>query len=82
MNNFNRLKSPDAAHYLGLTESTISKWRMSGRGPVYIKAGARVLYDRTDLDSWLETNKRQNTAQAPVTAIRAAPKGTSTAKAS
>ncbi len=63
MNNFNRFKAQDAAKYLGLTESTIAKWRMSGRGPRYIKAGARVLYDRADLDAWLETSKRENTSQ-------------------
>lgn len=75
MNIFNRFKAQDAAQYLGLTESTIAKWRMSGRGPRYIKAGARVLYDRADLDAWLETRKRQNTAQARGVASIAGPKG-------
>ena len=63
MDTYHRFKAPAAADYLGLTESTIAKWRMTGRGPRYIKAGARVLYDRADLDAWLETSKRENTSQ-------------------
>jgi len=60
---FNRFKAKDAAQYLGLTESTIAKWRMTGFGPRHIKAGSRVLYDRADLDAWIEINKRENTSQ-------------------
>jgi predicted DNA-binding transcriptional regulator AlpA len=59
-----RLRPPQAAEYLGgLSTSTLAKWRVSGFGPRYMKCGARVVYDREDLDSWLETRARENTSQ-------------------
>jgi predicted DNA-binding transcriptional regulator AlpA len=59
-----RLRVRDAADYIGLSISTLAKWRITGFGPRYIKAGARVLYDRADLDEWLKARRRSNTAQA------------------
>lgn len=50
-----------ASRYLGLSPSTLAKWRMNGTGPRYVKAGARVLYEKGDLDSWLEEKKRKHT---------------------
>jgi hypothetical protein len=34
-----------------------------GGGPLYIKVGARVIYDRLDLDTWLIGKKIANTSQ-------------------
>jgi len=59
-----RMRVRDSADYIGVTISTLAKWRMTGFGPRYIKAGARVLYDRADLDEWLKTRRRSNTAEA------------------
>ena len=59
-----RMPSRAAAEYVGVTDSTMAKWRMSGRGPKFIKAGSRVIYDRADLDEWLNRRKRQHTAHA------------------
>jgi|AntAceMinimDraft_5_1070358.scaffolds.fasta_scaffold66447_3 predicted DNA-binding transcriptional regulator AlpA len=59
-----RMPSGDAAEYIGIAGSTLAKWRMNGRGPKFVKAGSRVLYDRADLDEWLGSRKRLHTAQA------------------
>jgi predicted DNA-binding transcriptional regulator AlpA len=59
-----RLRVRDAADYIGLSISTLAKWRITGFGPRYIKAGARVLYDRADLDEWMNKRRRSNTAEA------------------
>ena len=41
----------------GLDYQTLANWRSQGKGPRYVKAGARrVLYRRTDLDKWMEAN--------------------------
>jgi hypothetical protein len=37
--------------------------RVYGGGPLYIKVGARVVYDRLDLDTWLTGKKIANTSQ-------------------
>lgn len=58
-----RMCTPQAAEYTGLSESTLNKLRVFGGGPTYIKAGRRVVYDRTDLDTWLVANKRTNTSE-------------------
>jgi hypothetical protein len=52
-----------AAHYTGLSKSSLDKLRVYGNGPLYIKVGARVVYDRVDLDSWLIGKKVANTSQ-------------------
>lgn len=52
----------DAAKYLGLSVQTLAKLRWSGDSPVYCKAGRRVLYDREDMDAWINGRKRRSTS--------------------
>ena len=53
-----------AAEYINHGESTLAKYRMSGIGPKYIKAGPKkILYDREDLDAWLDSQKRNSTSE-------------------
>ena len=39
------LRTEGAAHYVGLTVSTLEKLRLTGGGPEYIKLGRTVVYD-------------------------------------
>lgn len=58
-----KLRPPAAAEYLGLSASTLAKMRLRGDGPIYAKAGPRVVvYDRADLESWLAARKRTSTS--------------------
>ena len=59
-----KLNSPEAAEYLGISVSTLSKRRVDGDGPQYLKLGRRVVYDTRDLDAWLDTRRRASTADA------------------
>jgi predicted DNA-binding transcriptional regulator AlpA len=52
-----------AATYTSLSKSSLDKMRVYGNGPLYIKAGARVVYDQVDLDTWLIGKKVANTSQ-------------------
>src|SRR4051812_25387531 len=52
-----------AADYTRLSKSSLDKLRVYGGGPLYIKVGARVVYDRIDLDTWLIGKKVANTSQ-------------------
>ena len=48
------LRTPEAAEYVGLAESTLEKQRVSGTGPRFIRLGSRAIgYDIRDLDAWL-----------------------------
>ncbi len=60
-----KLNSPEAAEYLGISVSTLSKRRVDGDGPKYLKLGRRVVYDTRDLDAWLDTRRRASTADGP-----------------
>jgi predicted DNA-binding transcriptional regulator AlpA len=57
------LRTPQAADYVGLSASTLEKLRLTGNGPSYRKAGAKiVVYRPQDLDAWLEANVRRSTS--------------------
>ena len=58
-----RVKSREAAKYLGISYSKITKLRTYGGGPRYIKIDHSVLYDVTELDKFLAERARQNTSQ-------------------
>lgn len=51
------LTPTEAAHYIGLAAATLKKWRVTGDGPSYVKAGSRVVYLVKDLDAWLLANR-------------------------
>ena len=58
-----KLRPPAAAEYLGLSASTLAKMRLRGDGPIYSKAGPRVVvYDLADLEFWLAARKRTSTS--------------------
>ena len=52
-----------AAGYAGFSKSYLNKQRVYGGGPLYIKCGRRVVYDRVDLDTWMVGKKVANTSQ-------------------
>ncbi len=56
------LTTPMAADYVGLSPATLETMRVRGGGPVFVKLGARVVYQREDLDKWLEERKRKSTS--------------------
>jgi len=60
-----------AAHYVGLSESTLSKLRLNGNGPVYCKLGRRVVYRPEDLDHWLQSRIARDTSDADARFLKA-----------
>jgi predicted DNA-binding transcriptional regulator AlpA len=57
------LRTPEAAHYVGLSASTLEKFRLTGNGPPYQKAGRKIVVYRTeDLDAWLASGRRKSTS--------------------
>lgn len=57
------LRTPEAAQYVGLSASTLEKFRLTGNGPIYRKAGLKiVVYRVEDLDEWLNSNRRRSTS--------------------
>ena len=57
-----KLRTPEAAAYIGCSPRTLEKFRQTGGGPVYLKVGRSVLYLRSDLDLYLEQCRRASTS--------------------
>jgi predicted DNA-binding transcriptional regulator AlpA len=51
-----------AAAFMGVSPSTLSKWRMTGGGPHYVQAGRRIVYRRQDIDAWLAARVKRSTS--------------------
>jgi excisionase family DNA binding protein len=57
-----KFNTSEAAKYLGVGASTLSKLRVFGGGPVFLKLGRRVVYERADLDAWTRLRRRVSTS--------------------
>jgi hypothetical protein len=44
--------------------STLAKWRLTGTGPRYSKYGRIVVYDRADVERFVEAQKRRSTSES------------------
>ena len=51
-----------AAVYLGLSTSTLNRYRVGGEGPAFHRFGSRVLYHRDDLDAWAGERRLRSTS--------------------
>jgi excisionase family DNA binding protein len=47
------LDQREAARLLRLSERTLERLRLSGSGPLYVKAGRCVRYREADLEEWI-----------------------------
>ena len=56
------MRAPAAALYLGLSASTLAKWRLRGCGPPFSKLGRVVVYAMSDLDEFLSSRRRLSTS--------------------
>ena len=50
----NFMNSKAVAKHLGVATITLTKWRMKGIGPRYIKIGSYVRYRPDDVRAWIE----------------------------
>ena len=59
------LAEREAAAFVGLSHRTLTRYRVTGGGPVFHKFGSKVLYARFDLEAWLRTRRRRLTMFGP-----------------
>lgn len=58
-----QMRTEQAAAYVQLSPCTLAKMRVRGDGPVFSKAGPRVvLYAQDDLDNWLNERRHRSTS--------------------
>jgi predicted DNA-binding transcriptional regulator AlpA len=66
-----RVRTKQAAQYIGSTESTMEKWRVAGIGPPFIRLGSRIIvYDTQDLDSYMAGQRATSTSERPAAGAR------------
>ena len=58
------LNTEQLAAQLGLTESCLAKWRLTGEGPRFVRLGRRVAYRPADVDTWLDARAVRSTSEA------------------
>jgi predicted DNA-binding transcriptional regulator AlpA len=52
-----------ASRYMGLSKSTLEKWRVYGGGPKHYKYSKVVRYRQEDLDEWLSERLVSSTSE-------------------
>jgi excisionase family DNA binding protein len=57
------LSTKEAARLLGVHPNTLSKWRIRGTGPRFIKAGNMIRYRKSDIEAWLQNRTYSNTTE-------------------
>ncbi len=57
------LTTQEAADLLRLKRNTLEVWRIQGRGPVFLKLGSRVLYERSALEDFAAASRRKSTSE-------------------
>ena len=70
---YRNISAPEAAQYLGISASTLSKLRVFGGGPKFHKLGRRVVYAVDDLDAWFRERQRSSTSDSGKTVRPARP---------
>jgi len=60
------LRPPEFARLTGISESRLSKLRMSGGGPAFAKIGRSVRYDRAAGLAWMAAYTCNSTSEAQV----------------
>jgi predicted DNA-binding transcriptional regulator AlpA len=56
-------RTPAAAKYLDMSESTLEKGRLTGTGPRFVRLGPRAVgYTVEDLDAYIDAGRRTSTS--------------------
>ncbi|WP_172961149.1 helix-turn-helix transcriptional regulator [Asticcacaulis excentricus] len=51
------LNAKQAARFTNLSTQSLYKFDKQGKGPIKIKVGGRVLFDKNDLTAWMDAQK-------------------------
>jgi predicted DNA-binding transcriptional regulator AlpA len=63
------LTEAQAADFLGYTPRALQAWRVSGKGPAFVKISNRsVRYRRADLENWVDERVRRSTSDPGIRA--------------
>ena len=66
------LDTREAADFLGLSNRTLDRYRVTGEGPIFHKFGNRIRYALADLEAWATARRVRSTSEADLGAWRTA----------
>jgi predicted DNA-binding transcriptional regulator AlpA len=49
------IRIPELCSFLGVSESTLFRWRRDGTGPQFFKEGRNIFYNSSDLKMWIRS---------------------------
>jgi hypothetical protein len=61
-----RYRTPAAAKYLGIADSTLEKKRCTGDGPEFERVGRAVVYSEEALEEYLARGRARSTSEADI----------------
>jgi predicted DNA-binding transcriptional regulator AlpA len=53
----------EAAQYLNIARQTLAAWRVTGKGPSFLKIGRKVSYEVSSLDAFLTSHSFRSTSE-------------------
>ena len=62
MNQTIYLTQTESADFLRLSERTLERWRVEGNGPRFRRFGRRVVYAKSDLETWADGRCYESTS--------------------
>ena len=63
------LKQSEVAEVLGVSPRSVEGWRLSGRGPRFVRLSSRAIrYRPEDVDAWIAERVRRSTSDRPTAA--------------
>jgi hypothetical protein len=57
------LNQRETAEALRVSPRSLERWRVSGFGPRFVKAGRRVLYSEQEVEAWASARSVQSTSE-------------------
>ena len=48
---------------IDVSERSLERWRVEGTGPVFCRAGRKILYRLEDVNDWLAASRRRSTSE-------------------
>jgi hypothetical protein len=63
------LDAAGAAGYVHLAPQTLARLRCEGGGPVFCRAGRKIVYCVEDLDAWLASRRFRSTSEYGVRGV-------------
>lgn len=55
------MDSAPVAEWLGISPNALAKMRVEGTGPAFIRVGSRIKYAISDVEDYINTNRRTST---------------------